>query len=112
MTEPADEDIFHSVITCPACGHQRREAMLERSCQIVYHCTGCGAVLRPLAGDWDGDGTFEQSSATPVTTHTYTTTGAFTPVLRASRGADAGGASAAGAVMSPAAGAGRSPAGD
>ena len=51
MTEPADEDIFHSVITCLACGHQRREAMLERSCQIVYHCTGCGAVLRPLAGD-------------------------------------------------------------
>lgn len=38
--------------------------------------------------DWDGNGTFEQSSTTPVTTHTYTTTGSFTPVLRAHRGAE------------------------
>lgn len=38
--------------------------------------------------DWQGDGTFEQSSPTPVTSHTYTTTGLFRPKLRIRRGAD------------------------
>ncbi len=38
--------------------------------------------------DWDGNGTFEQSSTTPVTTHTYTAVGTYTPVIRANRGAE------------------------
>lgn len=37
------------------------------------------------AYDWNGDGTFEEKSATAVKTHTYTTTGSFNPVLRVSR---------------------------
>lgn len=45
------EEVLTSVITCPGCGHQREEAMPEISCAIVYQCAGCGAVLRPLAGD-------------------------------------------------------------
>ncbi len=38
--------------------------------------------------DWQGDGTFEQSSPTPITTHTYSSTGLFRPKLRIRRGAD------------------------
>lgn len=38
--------------------------------------------------DWNGDGTFDQTSATPVTTHTYTTVGIVTPAIRVTRGAE------------------------
>jgi PKD repeat protein len=37
--------------------------------------------------DWDGDGTFEQASASPVTSKVYTVNGIYTPRLRISRGA-------------------------
>lgn len=40
-----------STITCPACGHQATEAMPTNACQYFYECKGCGAVLRPKAGD-------------------------------------------------------------
>ncbi|MEM7048252.1 MAG: PKD domain-containing protein [Acidobacteriota bacterium] len=36
--------------------------------------------------DWDGNGTFEQTSSTPVTTHRYTTTGFYRPRLQVTRG--------------------------
>jgi PKD repeat protein len=38
--------------------------------------------------DWTGDGTFEQTSSSPVATHTYATTGVVTPVIRIVRGAE------------------------
>ena len=42
---------LESVITCPQCGHRRRESMPTDACRILYDCIGCGAVLRPLAGE-------------------------------------------------------------
>ncbi|HEY7240973.1 MAG TPA: GDCCVxC domain-containing (seleno)protein [Burkholderiales bacterium] len=40
-----------SVITCPKCGHRRRERMPTNACQFFYECPRCGSVLRPLPGD-------------------------------------------------------------
>ncbi len=36
--------------------------------------------------DWDGDGSWDETSTTLVTTHTFTTLGSFTPKLRITRG--------------------------
>jgi PKD repeat protein len=38
--------------------------------------------------DWDGNGTVDQTSATPVTTHTYTATGIVKPTLTVTRGTE------------------------
>lgn len=43
--------ILESAITCPRCGHQRRETMPTDACQHFYRCEGCGELIRPLAGD-------------------------------------------------------------
>ncbi|MGI8931950.1 MAG: GDCCVxC domain-containing (seleno)protein [Sphingomicrobium sp.] len=43
--------ILQSAITCPLCGVQKTETMPTNACQYFYDCTGCGAVLRPHAGD-------------------------------------------------------------
>lgn len=40
-----------SLITCPHCGYAAREEMPVDACQYFYDCTGCGAVLKPKAGD-------------------------------------------------------------
>lgn len=40
-----------SVLTCPRCGHFRRETMPTDACLFFYDCKGCGAVLRPKQGD-------------------------------------------------------------
>jgi hypothetical protein len=40
-----------STITCPECGHAAEEAMPINACQYFYDCRGCGAVLKPRAGD-------------------------------------------------------------
>ncbi|HLJ58255.1 MAG TPA: GDCCVxC domain-containing (seleno)protein [bacterium] len=40
-----------SVVTCPMCGTMATERMPADACQIVYQCRGCGATLRPKAGD-------------------------------------------------------------
>jgi hypothetical protein len=40
-----------STLTCPECGQRSRETMPTESCQFFYDCKGCGALLRPLAGD-------------------------------------------------------------
>lgn len=42
---------LQSVITCPQCGHSQTETMPTDACQYFYDCAGCGAVLRPKAGD-------------------------------------------------------------
>jgi hypothetical protein len=42
---------LESVITCPQCGQRQRESMPTDACQFFYDCSGCGAVLRPRAGD-------------------------------------------------------------
>lgn len=43
--------VLESEITCPECGLRRKESMPVDACQFFYECTGCGAVLRPKAGD-------------------------------------------------------------
>ncbi|HMI36698.1 MAG TPA: GDCCVxC domain-containing (seleno)protein [Steroidobacteraceae bacterium] len=41
---------LESTITCPECGHAQRETMPTDACQYYYECSGCHALLRPLAG--------------------------------------------------------------
>ncbi|HTC16630.1 MAG TPA: GDCCVxC domain-containing (seleno)protein [Steroidobacteraceae bacterium] len=43
--------ITMSVLTCPKCGRVSRETMPTDACIYFYDCVGCGAVLRPKAGD-------------------------------------------------------------
>ena len=45
MTEPK------STLTCPKCGGASVETMPTDACQYFYDCQGCGAVLKPKAGD-------------------------------------------------------------
>jgi hypothetical protein len=40
-----------STITCPLCGFAASETMPIDACLFFYECTGCGAMLRPKAGD-------------------------------------------------------------
>src|SRR5436309_12850614 len=42
---------LQSVLTCPTCRHQSTETMPTDACQFFYDCKGCGARLKPLAGD-------------------------------------------------------------
>jgi hypothetical protein len=43
--------LFDSVLTCPECGHSKREVMPSIACQFFYECASCKAILRPLPGD-------------------------------------------------------------
>lgn len=43
--------VSSSTLTCPQCGHQAIEIMPTDACQYFYDCRGCGAVLKPKAGD-------------------------------------------------------------
>jgi len=43
--------LLESVITCPKCGASRKESMPTNFCLYFYDCKGCGAALRPKAGD-------------------------------------------------------------
>lgn len=40
-----------SMIACPACEFSKQELMPIDSCLFFYHCTNCGILLRPKAGD-------------------------------------------------------------
>jgi len=51
MSAPESAVEAYSTLTCPECGHQSKDLMPTNACQFYYDCTGCGAVLRPLAGD-------------------------------------------------------------
>lgn len=43
--------VLQSTIICPSCGHEATETMPTDACQFYYDCKGCGALLRPNAGD-------------------------------------------------------------
>jgi hypothetical protein len=47
MSEP----VLQSDLTCPECGHVKRETMPQDSCQFFYECENCKRLLRPAAGD-------------------------------------------------------------
>jgi hypothetical protein len=48
---PARRAMLESQITCPECGAKRSEKMPTDACLFFYDCTGCGARLKPKAGD-------------------------------------------------------------
>ncbi|WP_260327570.1 MULTISPECIES: GDCCVxC domain-containing (seleno)protein [unclassified Paraburkholderia] len=43
--------IRESTITCPMCGHAKREMMPVDACVWFYECERCKTVLKPKAGD-------------------------------------------------------------
>ncbi|MCS6909219.1 MAG: hypothetical protein NZM11_01415 [Anaerolineales bacterium] len=42
---------YESVIRCPNCHGERREAMPPDACRVLYTCTYCGVCLQPKPGD-------------------------------------------------------------
>ncbi len=38
-------------LECPTCGHRAQERMPYDYCLVAYDCPGCGAGLKPKAGD-------------------------------------------------------------
>lgn len=40
-----------SIITCPACGHQKEETMPADACLFFYQCEHCKVTLRSKQGD-------------------------------------------------------------
>jgi len=46
-----DKMIDESTITCPECGHNKKEMMPTDACQWFYECEACHALLKPKAGD-------------------------------------------------------------
>jgi hypothetical protein len=54
MTQERGTDstvVLDSVLTCPHCGHAKREAMPVDACQFFYECDHCRTLLRPRPGD-------------------------------------------------------------
>lgn len=55
MGEPREKQpeaiLPNSLLTCPECGHAEDEIMPTDACQYFYDCKGCGAILKPKAGD-------------------------------------------------------------
>ena len=42
---------LQSTLTCPVCGLATVESMPTDACLFFWNCPGCGARLKPLAGD-------------------------------------------------------------
>lgn len=42
---------LYSNITCPHCGHQKKETMPTNACVYRYDCEKCLSVLKPIPGD-------------------------------------------------------------
>ncbi len=53
MAEPemSEEFLPRSTLSCPQCCHRSTDTMPTDACQYFYDCKGCGAVLKPHAGD-------------------------------------------------------------
>ncbi|MEE8474151.1 MAG: GDCCVxC domain-containing (seleno)protein [Myxococcota bacterium] len=49
--EPAGTPVRSATLTCPECGHRKRESMPVDACQFFYDCEGCGSRLKPKRGD-------------------------------------------------------------
>ncbi|HEY8783639.1 MAG TPA: GDCCVxC domain-containing (seleno)protein [Mucilaginibacter sp.] len=47
-----EKDIpIKSILTCPLCGHQKKEIVPLDSCLFFYQCENCKAILNPKPGD-------------------------------------------------------------
>jgi hypothetical protein len=42
---------LESEITCPECGHKKKEVMPTDACRFFYECEKCKTVLKPKPGD-------------------------------------------------------------
>ncbi|MDQ6994709.1 MAG: GDCCVxC domain-containing (seleno)protein [Mariprofundaceae bacterium] len=42
---------LESILTCPNCGHRKKECMPTDACQWFYTCEACHEILKPKAGD-------------------------------------------------------------
>jgi len=42
--------VLESTLTCPLCGHVKRETMPIDACRWFYECERCETVLTPNAG--------------------------------------------------------------
>jgi hypothetical protein len=51
MRESTAQPALHSDLTCPECGHVKREAMPQDACRFFYECENCKTLLRPKRGD-------------------------------------------------------------
>ena len=51
MRPAAPDVILESTLTCPECGHRRRELMPTDCCQWFYECSNCHVILHPESGD-------------------------------------------------------------
>lgn len=49
--QPFTNISIDSIITCPKCGHQKKESMPTNACVFHYDCEKCLSVLKPLPGD-------------------------------------------------------------
>lgn len=43
--------VFQSTISCPNCGHSKKEIMPHDACEFFYECENCKIVLKPRQGD-------------------------------------------------------------
>ena len=43
--------VLESTLTCPACGHAKRETMTTDACQWFYSCANCHTLLSPKPND-------------------------------------------------------------
>jgi len=43
--------IFESIIRCPECGFEKKEVMLENTCQTFYRCSHCKEQVKAKEGD-------------------------------------------------------------
>ncbi len=43
--------LLESTLTCPHCGRESVETMPADACLFFWDCPGCGARLKPKAGD-------------------------------------------------------------
>jgi hypothetical protein len=50
-SDSAGDVVLASVLTCPHCGHAKREDMPVDACQFFYKCENCKTLLRPKPGD-------------------------------------------------------------
>ena len=46
-----DSVVLRSSITCPLCGHTKKETMPTDACTFFYECVGCRSRLKPKPGD-------------------------------------------------------------
>ena len=46
-----DSIVLRSSITCPLCGHTKKETMPTDACMFFYECSECRSRLKPMPGD-------------------------------------------------------------